>query len=289
MTQLIFPALYYAADDAANSAQAALLFHHKISAVLLISGAIFNLINPMTLSVAILTALLFLSSLAAYAYGRFQDYQGRWYQSRALAESVKTVTWRLIMSAEPFGKEGRDVNLEKFRKLLSELLDENKGIGEHISGDWSQHDQVTAEMKAALLLPFAEKKQFYLENRIDDQRGWYARKSGENRRASRTYFLLLCGIYVVAVVLLFIRVANPEMAYLPIDPLAVAAGSVIGWVQVKRYNELSSAYGLTAHEVGIIKSRFDSVKTNEYLAMFVRDAENAFSREHTQWAARRDQ
>jgi hypothetical protein len=128
----------------------------------------------------------------------------------------------------------------------------------------------------------------YLDDRIDDQRKWYAKKSGDNRRASAKYFLVLCGVYAVAIVFLFVRIAAPDIPYLPIDVFAVIASSIIGWMQIKRFNELASAYGLTAHEVGIVKSRYESVRTIEHLSAFVSDAENAFSREHTQWAARRD-
>ena len=288
MNEPTFPALYHAADEASNEAQSSLLLFHKLNSIFLVLAAICALVSIQNSYYAIASAILFFCSLAAYAYSRVRDFQGRWYQARALAESVKTVTWRLIMSAEPFGKVGEEANLEEFRKVLAELLQDNKGIDEQLSGDWSQHDQITPEMRNVLSLPFADKRQFYLEKRIDDQRRWYAKKSGDNRKSSKQYFIMLCGIYAIAIILLLIRIANPETKLLPIDVLAVIASAIIGWMQIKRFNDLASAYGLTAHEVGIIKSRYESVKTNEHLSAFVSDAENAFSREHTQWAARRD-
>lgn len=283
-----FPALYHAADAASNEAQSSLLFLHKSNTVLLVLAVITALVSTAFLYVAILSAVLFLASLFANVYGHHQDFQGRWYRARALAESVKTVTWRFIMSAEPFAQLNENANIAEFRKRLNELLEDNKGMSAHLSGDWSQHDQVTPEMKSALQLPFNEKKQMYLGSRIDDQRKWYAKKSGENRKASTKYFGLLCGAYGIAIVLLLVRIAAPNIPFLPIDVFAVIASSIIGWTQIKRFNDLASAYGFTAHEVGIIKSRYESVTTNEHLASFVSDAENAFSREHTQWAARRD-
>jgi hypothetical protein len=88
--------------------------------------------------------------------------------------------------------------------------------------------------------------------------------------------------------LLLFKIASPDLQYLPIEVLAVVATSLIAWKQLKRFDELASAYSLTAHELGIIKSRFSAVENRDALAAFVSDAENAFSREHTQWAARRD-
>ncbi|MFM4163531.1 hypothetical protein AB8R75_29525 [Klebsiella quasipneumoniae subsp. similipneumoniae] len=34
--------------------------------------------------------------------------------------------------------------------------------------------------------------------------------------------------------------------------------ALIGWVQIKKYNELSASYALTAHEIGLRKVRTSS-------------------------------
>lgn len=283
-----FPALYGAADQASNEAQAHLLLSYKVNSCLLVAGAITALASTMTTWLAIAAALLFGASLLVYVYAQYSDFQGRWYQARALAESVKTATWRLMMSAEPFASGVQKSNLDGFRSLLTELLEDNRGIGMHLAGDWSNQDQVTARMREVLALPFGEKRQCYLKHRIEEQRAWYARRANENRDDSRKYFCLICGAYAVAIVLLLVRIAAPGVPYLPIDVLAVIASSIIGWKQLRRFDELASAYGLTAHEVGIIHSRYDEVVDAKGLCAFVSDSENAFSREHTQWAARRD-
>jgi hypothetical protein len=75
---------------------------------------------------------------------------------------------------------------------------------------------------------------------------------------------------------------------LPIDVFAIITSGLIGWTEIRRYDELASGYGLTAHEVGIIKSRYKSVTDVVHLSTFVSDAEKDFSREHTQLAARCD-
>lgn len=80
----------------------------------------------------------------------------------------------------------------------------------------------------------------------------------------------------------------PDLEYVPVELCAVVASAIISWMQLKKYDELASSYGLTAHEIGIIKSRFQDISDQKKLSGFVCDSENAFSREHTQWAARRD-
>lgn len=281
------PALYLAADAASNDAQRTLLRSFKCNAALLIAAAAAAVFTTSS-ALAIVSVLLFVGSLAVYAHGQYREYRAIWYQSRALAESVKTATWRLVMSAEPFAHEDEEENLRAFRTLLHELLTANQSIGKHLAGDWSSHDQITSAMLDVLHLPFDKKRHIYLAHRIDDQRDWYATKSKTNKRQSTFYFVLLCCSYAVALVLLLCRILHPDVTHLPIDVFAVLASTLIGWTQIKRFDELASAYGLTAHEVGIIKSRYDSVHDEQSLGDFVSDAENAFSREHTQWAARRD-
>ena len=63
--------------------------------------------------------------------------------------------------------------------------------------------------------------------------------------------------------------------------------ALIGWVQIKKYNELSASYALTAHEIGLVKEQSYYISGEKDFLDFIRDAETAFSREHTQWQARR--
>jgi len=287
MTEADFPALYRAADAASNSAQSAFLRAQQLNFVLLVGGAVCALLEP-TRELAIASAVYFLASLVVYAYIQQQDFQAIWYRARALAESVKTAAWRLVMGAQPFDQEDEGVRLEAFRQLLSELLRQNQGIGKHLVGEWSSADQVTPALLDTMRAGFQVKKQVYLKHRIDDQRQWYTTKSVSNERSSRHFFALICAAYGSAIVLLLVKIASPDLKYLPIEVFAVVATSLIAWKQLKRFDELSSAYSLTAHELGVIKSRFSAVEGRGALAAFVSDAENAFSREHTQWAARRD-
>ena len=95
-------------------------------------------------------------------------------------------------------------------------------------------------------------------------------------------------IYLVAALTLY----ADELGYARLsryfDPLIVLVTSVLGWVQIKRHGELTASYNLAAHEIGIIKGYAESVKTEAEFSDFVNEAELAFSREHTQWIARKD-
>jgi len=283
-----YPALYISSDLAAQKAQKQLLNNYKLTSGLLLLGAVLATKSPNTAICSVLSGLMFLSLLGIHVYGYTQKHQDKWYRARALAESIKTATWRFMMQAEPFDKSTDCESLEAYKKLLLELLREHKDLGHVLAGDASSKDQVTEVMTHVRQESYESKSQIYLKSRIDEQRNWYAKKSKANSDLSKKFFVLTCLLYFAAVVWLLMRVQNPNFSYLPIEILALLASGLLGWVQLKRYDELVSSYALTAHEIGIIKSKFSELKNQEGLSLFVSDAENAFSREHTQWAARRD-
>src|SRR5687768_498342 len=87
------PGLYQTADKAANDTQRALLQINKASAGLLIAAAAVTLFSTGGTWLALTSAALFLLSLGTIIYEKATGLQRRWYQARALAESVKTATW----------------------------------------------------------------------------------------------------------------------------------------------------------------------------------------------------
>ncbi len=86
--------------------------------------------------------------------------------------------------------------------------------------------------------------------------------------------------------MLLYRIKDPSFSF-PVESVAVAAGAVLTWLQAKKHNELNSSYALAAHEIVLIKGESLDVETEQNLSAFVLDSENAFSREHTQWTARK--
>ncbi|EBB1220390.1 SLATT domain-containing protein [Salmonella enterica] len=78
-----------------------------------------------------------------------------------------------------------------------------------------------------------------------------------------------------------------QAASLPTELITTIISALIGWVQIKKYNELSASYALTAHEIGLVKEQSYYISGEKDFLDFIRDAETAFSREHTQWQARR--
>ena len=283
-----YPALYIAADKASLNAQNKLLFNYRLKILFLLLGVVLAAQTIMLEFFSIISALVFLLLLFIYVFSYVQKHQDKWYRTRALAESIKTATWRFMMSSEPFNKESKESNLDSFRQLLFELLKENKILGDCLGGGVAAKDQVTDFMLQMHKNDYQEKHNFYLKHRIDEQRVWYGKKFSDNKEASKFWFVTICFLYGTSIFFLLLRIKFPTLTYLPVEILSLVASGLIGWTQLRRFDELASAYGLTAHEIGVIKARFSEVRNQNELGIFVSDAENAFSREHIQWAARRD-
>ena len=128
---------------------------------------------------------------------------------------------------------------------------------------------------------------FYKQHRIEEQRSWYAKKAASNKGKGKKWFFVLVGTQGGAIVCTLLRVAEPAWDFLPTDVLVVAAASTLGWMQFKRFRELAAAYSLAAQEIGLAREELTHVTDEHEFAHLVTKTENVFSREHTQWAARK--
>jgi hypothetical protein len=191
------------------------------------------------------------------------------------------------MGAAPFadGPPLQDARAE-FRNQLYRTFDANRATAEKIDHNWSADDQITDEMDRIRALSLDEKKKYYAAHRLNDQRTWYRRKAGENNRSARNWVIAAVVAYVLAFALVLARIRFPDWEFWGIGPIIVFAASLIGWMEVKKFNELGAAYTVTAHEIGLIKPKLDAVDSESDFSDFINDAELAFSREHTLWIAR---
>jgi hypothetical protein len=281
-----YPALYRSADAASKSTKRSHVAIVWAQSGCLILGAAVGMLLGESRVPVVIAALLFLASLAVTIFARTQQFQQSWYQARALAESIKATSWLYMMGADPYNVD--DVSAARvFRVTLTQLLKDNRSLGDHFESTPAADEQLTPRMKEVRGLNVGDKVAFYSKYRIDDQRQWYTQRATANRAQGKLWFRILVVLYLLATVSVLIRVAAPGFNYYASGLLAVAASSVLTWIQLKRYSEIAAAYVLTSHEIGIIQQGLGAINDAEQLSTFVADAESAFSREHTQWAARR--
>jgi len=209
-----------------------------------------------------------------------------WYEGRAGAESVKTLTWRYAVGGEPFtiGLDAEQVDL-LFESRLHEVMGQLSDL--HWSGG-GVGDQITARMREMRSWDLPTRKRTYALHRVRDQQAWYDAKAELNHRRARQWGLvgLLASMAgLVAALLRATLVFDPE-----IDPLSVFATLAVAataWIQARQFQTLAKSYGIAGQELGTIAIRLPHVDTETEWAAFVRDAEAAISREHTLWLTRR--
>lgn len=287
MEAINLPALYNSASELSATSQRKYLKLIRLEYSSLIVASILSLNISNNKFYYIIHALVFLFSLAFMITRYWTKPEQDWYKGRALAESIKTSSWRYCMRAEPFdGEQEAQITRANFRNYLKAILEANRHIGERIPPDSDAEDQITTSMEEIRSLSLDKRINIYIEHRIKEQRKWYAQKSKSNKDASYRWLVGGVSAYFLAIFLLFMRASFPDFEIWPIEPFAVIASSIIGWTQVKKFNELASSYTLTAHEIGIIQCRSTEVSTETQFSDFVNEAEQAFSREHTQWVAR---
>lgn len=281
-----FPALYLSANDLSLDSQKSFFFALKLHLILLVVTAVLSVISIPHWSIAVLQVLCLLGALSCSVFLFVKRPDRHWYAGRAVAESIKTITWRYISKAEPFQGDN-NVARREFQEKLKAIVDQNRDVAKALTKylDAPQITDVMIQMRAQ---PLAARKMTYAQGRIGDQLTWYTNKSAFNRKASSNYFVALMFVNAAAVVAAVIRIKFISTPYWPTDVFVAGAASLLSWMQAKRFSELAASYALAAHEIGIIREQSMLPDDDEKFSLFVGDSENAFSREHTQWIARQD-
>lgn len=281
-----YPALYQAASKLSAKSQNYYLWSLRLEYILLIICAAMSINSPNSAAYYYIFSFVFLGALFVFIHRFYENPEQAWYKGRALAESVKTLTWRFVMRAQPFESPDQLDATSTFRNQLRAILAANKFAGNRLPASSADELQVTNEMLEIRNRSCDDRLSLYLKDRIIGQRTWYAKKSGHNQTLSRRWASTCVITYAAAIISSLVRASHPTWNLLPTEPLIALAAAMVGWMQSRRFKELASSYTLTAHEIGMIEADFGRVKCDKTLSDFINEAELAFSREHTQWVAR---
>lgn len=286
MNEIDYPSIYRSADELSQKSQNKFFMFLFGNLFFLIVAAGISVINSSYIYFALIqVASLFLSlGCSVYLFAVRPDRD--WYSARAIAESVKTITWRYISKAEPFNRSDIE-DRERFIVGLKQIVDQNKEISKKLIGGQSAM-QTTKEMIRIRNRNLSDRLSFYVNNRVIEQCDWYAKKAKHNNRMAGKYFWLLISVNALAIIFALAKIMFLESPYWPTDFFIAIAAGLLGWIQAKRYTENSASYALATHEISLIREQSVCIKTANEFSLYVADAENAFSREHTQWVARKD-
>jgi ABC-type multidrug transport system fused ATPase/permease subunit len=284
-----YPALYQAAEDASQGGQE--VYKRLIGAdlSLVVTGAALGALAflvPRTYAAAFAAAaaIVLLGSIVTKFVARQRGDDKEWFDGRAVAESVKSLTWRYMMRLEPF--EDDATCDQKFVEKLEATLNARSSLRYRVSAS-SSTEQITARMREVRQLPIEQRRDRYVKERLEDQAKWYALKSEANRVLAGRLFWAALAAQFIALALAVWRVASPSATLSLVGPLLALAAAFTAWTQLGRNDELSKSYALANQELLSIKTMADTIDTEQELAKLVRDGEGAISREHTMWIAKR--
>lgn len=287
-----FPGLYQASDKASISAQSTyknLIGFDLLSMIISSVLAIYNFQDcEPKLFIYIISGLLLFLGLILTIIIRTKKFEDIWYQGRALAESTKTLTWRFIMCSESFENNideqtVKEIFIKRLKEISHEFIDLNKTLNTIVM----TLPVITDKMIEIRRLNLLERKQYYLENRIEDQKKWYANKAEFNKKKYNNWFILIILCQTLSIICVVYLIKYPDSNWNFVGFFTTVSASAISWLQLKQHQELKQAYTTAAQELNFIMASAGRINNDIQLSEFVLDSENAISREHTLWLAQK--
>jgi SMODS and SLOG-associating 2TM effector domain 1 len=186
-----------------------------------------------------------------------------------------------MMCASPFegGSDQADAEAEeRFDLLVHEIATQE-------AAPVPKSHEITPTMHQVRHKTLPERARLYLRERIEDQRSWYATNSDKNDAIGTRALYTAVATQVIACIIALILISYKVPDFGAV--FATVSASALAWMQIRRYEDLAQAYETAAKELSKIGSTKVEGFSEEQLSRFVLDAENAISREHTLWLAKR--
>ena len=294
MSQIFFPeseypSIYEAADKASVKAQTYYLRLIKLNLILMISGVVVTTINfqdiPYRQNVNIAAAFLLGTAIILSLILKTCRFEKTWYGGRAVAESVKSLSWKYMTTSKPFSSATIPKKADdKFLELIKEIATEKKDLA--FDFEINTKPMISQKMKDVRHSTVQEKLQLYLSDRVQAQRNWYKNKAIFNKKEGDRYSWIAILMQFLGFLASLYLIKEPTQINLT-GVLSSATTAIFSWMQIKKFQELAQAYAITANELGMAESQSTAIQNDKELSDFINDTENAISREHTMWIARR--
>ena len=253
LTDEDMPELFASADRASAAAQRSFLRLTRVQLTLLVvaalTGAISGAVAPSHLKeLQAVSAVAFLLLVALRVTQRINKTDQKWYEGRAVAESAKTLAWRYAVRGDPLGTDLSSAEVDElFVDRLDGLLEPIKVVTLVPSPEGQEITQRLRDLRES---PLPARRDAYTRGRVNDQRAWYARKAAWNARQASWWFvagLVFEGLgFVFAVLVLSGNLTAPWSVQ---GLAATLVGVTTTWSQTKQFQNLASAYSVTAREL----------------------------------------
>ncbi|MEI2281223.1 DUF4231 domain-containing protein [Paenibacillus polysaccharolyticus] len=284
-----YSSIQEAADEASIQSQRKYLNFIKIQLLLLFLTTLTSVLVVYNRYFLAFVLIFMVINLTISTIIKLRKYEKVWYDGRALAESMKTITWRYIMKAEPFIHSSEKDAEVFYIKSLNKVLEGRKELSHKITSQIENKNYISNEMRRIRERNFKPRLKFYIKERIEEQQKWYSKKSDYNTKWEERlfYFSIIFQVLAIAYIVVMLLISNLSLNLTAVFTSVVTLAAT--WLQTKQHNDLAQSYGVAAQELTQIHALGVEVEDESSLAQFVNDSENAISREHTLWTARKGQ
>lgn len=174
-----------------------------------------------------------------------------------------------------------------FISRLQEVVEGFTQFSEHLDSAVLDQPSISHRMDDVRSLSFEKRKEIYVNERIRDQKKWYASKAETNILRKNAWFIMIIAAQTLAVASSIYLIKFPSSNYNLISFFTTLSAASFAWLQLKQHQSLKQAYTTALMELNFIDDKSNLIATEEELAKFVLDSENAISREHTLWLAQK--
>jgi hypothetical protein len=290
MNNADYPALWRSGDAASRTRQKSFLVLVRIHLSLLAATGLIAAWNPtdplhekiVSWSVA---GTMLVALIVSFAIKQLK-LDDAWFRTRAFAENAKEAAWRFMMQPPSAPDAGTDPVRSAYLDTLQKIRERFPGLAKEIATEGDTGAEITQRMQDVRAMSIADRCKLYLNDRIQDQVDWYAKKTKVNAKAETRWFWFILAAEGTAVVAAIIRLTFVQ-EFNPTGGIAAMAACMVAWLQTKRFSDLANTYAVAALDLKMIKERYGQASTEDALSKLVDEAETAISREHRLWVEKR--
>jgi hypothetical protein len=288
MENIHYPSLYQAANSASIKYQKTFTILMGINLAMMITGALLSILklqfSNTSIVIYVISTIMIVAGLIITLVLKYKKFEDVWYQGRALAESVKTLTWRFISCSEGFEvNKSMDESKKHFLEKIEELQTQFKAYTQHYDSKTLLLSNVSEAMVMLRSKSLDERKKYYSKKRIEDQKNWYSTKAEYNRKKQNFWFIIILISQFLAFCASLFLILNPCSTWNLVGLFTTIASVGVAWNQLKQHQDHKQAYITAAFELQLINEKAGSIKLEDEFSKYVLDSENAISREHTLW------
>lgn len=279
-----FPSSYIAADAASLDGQRRFITSTRVQLILLVVASAAGSFSWAVRGTWDGTALIAGVAFMAAAILRLILLRSRphrsWYDGRAAAESIKTLSWNYVVGGDPFVVDEPQARAN-FEELVREVFSSFDTLPAPADGNGPKPTGSMEEMRTRSL---GERRELYATERIADQQDWYSRKAAWNKNRARFWGIVVFLLQLVGATGAFLK----GFGVVDVDVFGLAGAAVASaaaWLETKQHHNIARAYRVAAEELDSIARLIPNQKDEGAWARFVAEAEEAISREHTMWKA----